>query len=315
MRISRFIYTSRCVAFEMRNRLSKRDKVLLGVIVFAVAAFAYYYFVYNPITAQISAQKSRNEELGRKIDAAKIDAGALEEKITSELELMDNTNEIISAYYPYLEPQYFVDLLRVFSDELDLTISGIDVESPTLQNLSHLIPDEKEKTNDDPFLSTLEEIVELSEDSQKSTSASKDNQSSDTGSSSDGNSSSDNKSASGSGSASGDKSAGDTEQDPIKPGTIILNHLSFTVINGSFEKYLSFLNKINSTGYPIYVSKYEVTKDYNNDTLELNLKIDVIHFNRISAEQYSIDALNFTFESIPPLGPENRLLKQVPPAT
>jgi hypothetical protein len=302
------------VAFEMRNRLSKRDKVLLGVIALAVSAFAYYYFVYNPITAQISAQKSRNEELGRKIEAAKIDSGALEEKITSELELMDNTNEIISTYYPYIEPQYFVDLLRVFSDELNLTISSIDVESPTLQNLSHLIPDEKEKTNDDPFLSTLEEIVELSEDSQKSTSASEDNQSSDTGSSSGGNSSSDNKSSSG-GSASGDKSAGDTEQDPIKPGTIILNHLSFTIINGSFEQYLSFLNKINSTGYPIYVSKYEVTKDYNNDTLELNLKIDVIHFNRISVEQYSIDALNFTFESIPPLGPENRLLKQVPPAT
>jgi len=271
------------MVFEMRKSLSKRDKVLLSVMAVAVTAFAYYYFAYSPIMAHIDEQKERYVEIENELSSVNDTSKVLASTLSSSDKIIADISKIISSYYPYIEPQYFVSLMCVFSEELGLSVAHVNVAPPTLRDLSKLIPDKNESESRNPFDSALADIDGMSDSSVNSTS--QDSESADNGNAS-----------------SGDASPANAEQPPAEVGTVLVSRLSFSIYDGNFEKYLKFLNKVNNTGYPIYVSQYTVFPNTVDNSLEMDITINVIHLDRLSAQQYMTDASQFTFDVLPPSG-------------
>ena len=271
---------------EMRMSLSKRDKILLGILLIAIVAFAYYHFIYDPITKQIEEKKSHYEELEYEISVASAQETALSSTMISEDVLLSKIESIISSYYPYLQPQYFVDLVRTFSDEHGLILSNVDVGSPSYQSLPKI--GKIIKSSDDPFLSAISELDKLtSELSKKSEPATESTPSADNGSS------------------QKSKSPQESESTQEQPGSLRVNHLSFSLNGGNLEQYLGFLDSLNNTGYPIYISQYELENSAFDNTLGLFVSIIVIHLDRLTSLQYATDAAQFTFDKLPPAGSKN----------
>ena len=246
----------------MKKSISKRDKVLLIVITVAAAIFAYFHFLYTPIIAQISEKEARYKTLKSELSLAAARESAMKSIMASEDMLLDNINGIISSYYPYIQPQYFVDLIHGFTEDLGLMVAGVAVQSPSIQDLSNVFPDQK--TSDDPFLNALTELDKLSGAPLQ-----------------------------GSEFPEGEKLA-------TEPGAVIVNRMTFSVLGGDLEQYIRFLEKINNTGYPIYVSQYVLSNNSIDNSLELNTSITVIHLDRLTPLQHIKDASQFSFDKLPP---------------
>jgi hypothetical protein len=120
--------------------MTKRDKVLLIIVIIVAVVFASYYFVYEPTITHIEAQRVRAQDLQFELNMARTHEATLRATLATQEEVLENIEEIIALYYPSLPPQYFVDLLRIFADEHEITIDSIDVQTPSMQGLDRIIP-------------------------------------------------------------------------------------------------------------------------------------------------------------------------------
>ena len=259
----------------MITSVSKRDKMLLGILAVIVVVAACYFLVFDPVTTQISEREAQCEELSLELNTVTGNKAAIASAQEMEKNVLSNIGEIALSYYPYVQSQYFADLLCTFSDELDLTVTDIAVSAPYLQNLSGIIPDE-EKT-DDPFANALKDVNKLGD-----------------------------KTAENSGSPAEDDAA------PAKPGSILANKLAFSISNGSVAQYLAFLDKINKTPHPIYVSQYMLDVDSINNTLVMNVTIIILHiFSTIDSPEIAV-LPKYSFEALPPAGSEHNFIYDIP---
>jgi len=276
----------------MKRTLTKHDKTLFAIIIVAVVAFAYYYFVFNPITNQINEQETRSREIEQELFVIKSYGGALENTLTAQSTALEGIDEIINTYYPYVKPQYYVDLLRSFSDDLDLTIAAITAAPQGPHELSGLIP-ENQRHKDDSLLDALSGYDELMKQ-QIEIEQNYDPEERP-------------------GSLTLNTVAvtlvdGNLDQfirlvnPAVRPGSVILTTIAISLLDGNLDQYLNFLEKVNTTGYPIYVSDYSLSVTNINEVtqMEMDLIIMVIHVDRLTPSQYIRDAADFTFEPYPP---------------
>jgi len=218
----------------MTLQMSKRDKVLLVILSFILVIFVFYYFVYAPTTNDINRLKERHSELEHELRAAADLKNRLEKAVKKQKDLLVDMDELVARYYPYVAPQYYVDLLRIFSDEHELTITRIDVESPSVQNLSEIFGRETEGKTD-PFKEAVADLNALVSRGQTEGDV-----------------------ADSDSLATNDRLEGKDDSDKTIPGAVGINQVMFALTDGNLEQYLNFLESVNKTEYPIYVSNYEV---------------------------------------------------------
>jgi len=260
----------------MKRKISQRNAILLGIVAIAAISFAFYQLVYLPTIEHIEEQQERHAELEQEIAIARAYAASLENAAVLLLELDEGITAIRNTYYPLVPAQYFVDMLRRFSDDLDLTVSAIEVRVPSLTNLANVIPDETEDS--DPLTEAYRNYARVtggvSEDPD--------------------------------GSAQGPRRPSET------PGSIITSEISFYLFDGELEDYLRYLERINNSDRPIYVRQFIISPSRNVDLereieeeegaeamvleFELHVSVAVIHL------PYPDDTGQFRFNVLPPEG-------------
>ena len=250
----------------MRRGLTSRDKVLFDILIIAVVAFAYYYLLYNPTMNHIREQENLREELEFEIEMAIAYGDTLISTIETQEEMLSGIDGIINTYYPYVQPQYFVDLLYTFTAEHELTISSVDVDTPSLMSLSRSRP--AEVNDKDALLKALEMYDILLNEALEAESEEEDAR-------------------------------------LIEPSAIVVDRLFLSLCDGDLEQYLGFLESVNDVGHPIYVSQCELAVNRFTDTLEMSIAIIIIHFDRLTESQYRDDASQFTFTPAKPAESED----------
>ena len=209
----------------MKRKISKRNSILLGIVAVAALGFAFYQLMYLPTMEYLEEQEERQFALEQEIAIARAYAASLENAALLLAELDQGIRAVRDTYYPLVEAQYFVDLLRIFSDDLELKISAIQVEVPSTRALSNLIPDESE--DGDPLAEAYRNYARVTGTPE-----------------------------------SGGVGQG-LMWPSTRPGNIILSEMTFYLFDGELEDYLRLLEKINNADRPIYVSQFIIAPKRN----------------------------------------------------
>lgn len=243
----------------MKLTMTKRDKMLLAVISLVAIVFAFYYFVYQPTIEHVQRQREYKLDLQMELNVSKTYEASIATAVAAQEESLAGMTAVIDSYYPYLPPQYYVDLLREFADEQGLTVDTIDAVPPSLQELDKILSEDD--VINDPLYNAIIRYNELHGTVEQET---------------------------GNGGPA------------VSPGAIIVNRLSFSLKGGELGAYLSFLDSVNKTGYPIYVDNYALV--VRGETLEMSIDIVVLSIDRLTQEQHDADAAGFTFPVLSPAG-------------
>ena len=213
----------------MTRKLSKRDMILLCMVALIAVGAAYYYLLYKPITEHVGMQEARFEELQFEVTMARAYTSSLDRAFDTIDELNAGIEEITASYYPVIQPQYFVNMMRAFADDLGLGIAALEVGQHESMAIDKLIPDEREIT-DSLTLAKLGLSNALREQA---------------------------------GSEPGEGVRRDKPS--VKPGDIMISRMTFYLYDGELETYLEYLEKINNAGRPIYIEEFMIAPKRNTE--------------------------------------------------
>ena len=248
----------------MSMSMSNRDKITLTVLLVFVICALFVYFIYNPTRDHVKAQQVRYEELQAELTRINNIEKLLADAREKLEKVLENIDKLISSYYPYVAPQYYVDLFRGFSDEHELTVTVIDVKTPTTQRLDGTSTQKRKEA--DSLREAAADVNALT--------------------------------AEGSEEEEGEEEEEEESNTPQgRPGSVGIHELMLEFIGGNLEQYLGFLESINNIGYPIYVSACELT--VTDDALDMSINVRPIFIDRFTPEQYREVEGKFIFEVLP----------------
>ena len=329
----------------MKISISPREQVLVIVALVVVLGAMFYFLMYQPTMEHVKEQEVRCMDLESQIQKTRATKSALDSTYENHKVVLEGIDMVVSAYYPFIPPQYYVDLLRQFSDEQELIIDRIELKTPSAEKeefgpvgvavvpfkaLSIASNTGSPAAVDSPAAedSLAEEDSLAAEDSltEEDSLAAEDSLVADD-----------------SLTAEDSLAAVDSpmNKDGVKligaPGVMGVHEVTFVLKGGETKQYLSVLESINKIDYPIYVSKYEllINKADNEfqagmqvglgsgpqvvmsnpfeveEGLEMRITVKPIFIDRFTEEQKEKVEGKFTFEVLPSANSEDNFKKIV----